>query len=101
LLRSGQISAPTVVLTFDDGYADNFLNLRAVTNEIGISPTLFVTTDPVEAHREFANDLATGTTGFCPLPWDQIQYSNTAGADFGSHPRTHVDCGSVHVEHFQ
>src|SRR2546429_9300383 len=59
LLRSGQISAPTVVLTFDDGYADNFLNLRAVTNEIGISPTLFVTTDPVEAHREFAHDLAT------------------------------------------
>lgn len=101
LLRSGQISAPTVVLTFDDGYADNFLNLRAVTNEIGISPTLFVTTDPVEAHREFAHDLATGTTGFFPLTWDQIQYWNTRGAEFGSHTRTHFDCGSVHLENLQ
>jgi peptidoglycan/xylan/chitin deacetylase (PgdA/CDA1 family) len=101
LLRSGQISAPTVVLTFDDGYADNFLNLRAVTNEIGIPPTLFVTTDPVEAHREFDHDLATGTTGFFPLTWDQIQYWNTRGVDFGSHTRTHFDCGSVHLEKLQ
>lgn len=101
LLRSGQISAPTVVLTFDDGYADNFLNLRAITNEIGIPPTLFVTTDPVEAHREFNHDLATGTTGFFPLTWDQIQYWNTRGVEFGSHTRTHFDCGSVHLENLQ
>jgi len=101
LLRSGQISAPTVVLTFDDGYADNFLNLRAVTGEMGIRPTLFVTTDPVEAHREFDHDLATGTTGFLPLTWDQIQYWNTRGVEFGSHTRTHFDCGSVHLENLQ
>src|SRR5436309_13657129 len=29
--------------------------------------TLFITTDPVETHREFNHDLDTGITGFFPL----------------------------------
>ncbi len=98
LLRSGQVRVPTVVLTFDDGYGDNFLNLRAVAHEAGISPTLFITTAPVETHREFDHDLVTGTTGFLPLTWDQIQYWNARGAEFGSHTRTHFDCGFVDPE---
>jgi peptidoglycan/xylan/chitin deacetylase (PgdA/CDA1 family) len=101
LLRSGQIRVPTVVLTFDDGYADNFLGLRAVTNEMVIPSTLFVTTGPVEAHREFDHDLATGKTGFLPLTWDQIAYWNSRGAEFGSHTREHFDCGSEDLEHLQ
>ena len=101
LLRSGQIRIPTVTLTFDDGYADNFLNLRAVANEVGIPSTLFITIDPVETHREFDHDLATGTTGFFPLTWDQIQYWNTRGVEFGSHTRTHFDCGSTDLEILQ
>jgi peptidoglycan/xylan/chitin deacetylase (PgdA/CDA1 family) len=101
LLRSGQLSIPTVALTFDDGYADNFVNLRAVANEVGIPSTLFITTDPVETHREFDHDLATGMTGFFPLTWDQIRYWNTRGAEFGSHTRTHLDCSSRDSESLQ
>lgn len=101
LLRAGRIHVPTVVLTFDDGYADNFLGLRAVTNETEIQPTLFITTAPVETHREFDHDLATGKTGFLPLTWDQIVYWNARGAEFGSHTRTHFDCGSSNTENLQ
>ncbi len=94
LLRSGEVRVPTVALTFDDGYADNFLNLRAVANEAGISATLFITTHPVETHREFGHDVTNGMTGFLPLTWDQIQYWSTRGVEFGSHTRTHMDCGT-------
>jgi peptidoglycan/xylan/chitin deacetylase (PgdA/CDA1 family) len=94
LLRSGRIRVPTVVLTFDDGYADNFLGLRAITSETETPSTLFITTGPVEAHREFDHDLATGSTGFLPLTWDQITFWSACGAEFGSHTRTHFDCGS-------
>lgn len=94
LLRSGELRVPTVALTFDDGYADNFLNLRAVANETGISATLFITTHPVEAQQEFGHDLSNGMTGFFPLTWDQIQYWSTRGVEFGSHTRTHMDCGT-------
>ena len=33
LLKSGSINEPTLVITFDDGYEDNFVNLRAVSEE--------------------------------------------------------------------
>ena len=95
LLRSGEVRVPTVVLTFDDGYADNFLNLRAVATETGISATLFVTTRPVETGQEFEHDLVNGTKGFLPLTWDQIRYWSARGTEFGSHTRTHLNCGTV------
>lgn len=98
LIRSGEVRVPTVALTFDDGYADNFLNLRAVANEVGISTTLFITTHPVETHEEFGHDLTNGMTGFLPLTWDQIQYWSTRGVEFGSHTRTHMDCGTPDSE---
>ena len=94
LLRSGSVSAPTVVLTFDDGYCDNFITLRAVAEETGAPVAMFVATQPIEARQEFGHDLAAGTRGFFPLTWNQIEHWNRLGVEFGSHTRTHFDCGS-------
>jgi peptidoglycan/xylan/chitin deacetylase (PgdA/CDA1 family) len=93
-LRSGKVEAPTLALTFDDGYADNFVNLRAVAEETGIPVALFVATHRVEVHREFQHDLDGGTRNFLPLTWAQIRYWSDRGAEFGSHTSTHFDCGS-------
>jgi len=95
LLRSGRVTAPTVVLTFDDGYGDNFVNLRAIADEAEVPVSLFITTKPVDAQTEFQHDLANGSTGHLPLTWNQIRYWAPRGAEFGSHTQTHVDCGSV------
>jgi peptidoglycan/xylan/chitin deacetylase (PgdA/CDA1 family) len=94
LLRSGSVKVPTVVLTFDDGYCDNFITLRAVAEEATAPVALFVATQLVEVHQEFQHDLESGTRGFFPLTWDQIQYWSLRGAEFGSHTRTHFDCGA-------
>jgi peptidoglycan/xylan/chitin deacetylase (PgdA/CDA1 family) len=95
LLRSGCVTIPTVVLTFDDGYVDNFVNLRAVADEAGVPVTLFIATQPVELQWEFQHDRVQGITGFLPLTWEQILYWSVRGAEFGSHTRTHCDCGST------
>lgn len=95
LLRSGSVTVPTVVLTFDDGYRDNFVSLRAIADEAGVPVSLFVTTEPVDVQREFQHDLASGSRGHLPLTWRQIRYWAFHGAEFGSHTRTHVDCGSA------
>lgn len=95
LLRSGKITAPTVALTFDDGYLDNFISLRAVAEETGIPVTLFIVSQPVELRREFQHDLDQGIKGFLPLTWDQVRYWHERGAEFGSHTRTHIDCGTA------
>ena len=95
LLGAGEIKEPTAVLTFDDGYVDNFVSLRAVADEMGIPVALFIATQPVEMRREFQHDLAHGTRGALPLTWEQIHYWNLRGGEFGSHTRTHCDCAST------
>src|SRR6202795_3953201 len=42
LVRKGGVEVPTVAITFDDGYADNFVNLRAITEESGLPIGYFI-----------------------------------------------------------
>lgn len=94
LLKSRAVRVPAVVLTFDDGYQENLVTLRAVFEETGVPVSLFVCTQLVEEHREFPHDLAKGERGFWPLTWEQIAYLAGQGVEIGSHTRTHFDCGS-------
>lgn len=93
LLDHGNVSIPTVALTFDDGYADNFVSLRAVAEELDVPVALFITTQPVELHCEFHHDVIKGLRGAFPMNWAQIRYWKERGAEIGSHTRTHVRCG--------
>ena len=95
LLRLGKVTVPTLVLTFDDGYMDNLLSLRAVAEEADVPVAVFVVVDPVTNHREFQHDLDAGIKGMLPLTWEQIRYWADSGAEFGSHTRTHFDCRST------
>ena len=94
MLHSGRIEGPILALTFDDGYADNFVSLRAVAEETETPLAVFVATQPVETRTEFQHDSVDGVRGFLPLTWGQIRYWSARGAEFGSHTRTHLDCGS-------
>ena len=95
MLREGRVPAPTVVLTFDDGYEVNHLGLRAVIDSEEIPVTLFVCTKNVEEHRPFGHDLKRGEVGFFPLTWDHLKDFERQGSTIGSHTRTHFDCGST------
>ena len=95
LLKSGSIDEPTLVITFDDGYEDNFVNLRAVSEETGVPVVLFVSTDMVTNHREFTHDSERGLLGFRALTWDQLRYWGAGNAEFESHTCSHYDCGST------
>lgn len=94
LLSSGNVSVPTVVLTFDDGYCDNYITLRAVVEETRAKIVMFLATDQVELHKEFDHDLVAGIRNFFPLSWDQVDHWNQRDVEFGSHTCTHIDCGS-------
>lgn len=98
MLKAGRVEAPTVVLTLDDGYRDNFINLRAVTESIGIPATLFVCTGNVSLQKEFNHDLERGVRGFWPLTWEQIEDLSHSGFEIGSHTRSHFDCGSRDIQ---
>lgn len=94
LLKSGRVESPTAVITFDDGYADNFVGLRAVAEETGIPVTLFVSTEQIEKQKEFQHDLENYIHGFLPLTWSQIRHWSAGQVEFEAHTRTHFDCST-------
>lgn len=44
---------PSVVVTFDDGYADNALEVLPILEEVGVPATFFVSTGTIGTNREF------------------------------------------------
>ncbi|MCK5229533.1 MAG: polysaccharide deacetylase family protein [Desulfobulbaceae bacterium] len=57
VLRFGEewahLSKPGVVVTFDDGYADNLLEAVPILEEVGVPATFFVATGPIAASKGF------------------------------------------------
>jgi peptidoglycan/xylan/chitin deacetylase (PgdA/CDA1 family) len=66
-----------VILTFDDGYEDNYINAFPLLKKRGITATFFIVTDWVNQDRP----------GY--MTWPQIEEMAAAGQRFGSHSRDH------------
>jgi peptidoglycan/xylan/chitin deacetylase (PgdA/CDA1 family) len=68
-----------VILTFDDGYVDNYTNAFPILQKYGMIGTFFVLTGP-------ADD---GDPVY--LTWDMIQEMSGAGMDIQLHSRDHLE----------
>ena len=52
-IGAGALSTPSVVVTFDDGYADNLYNAKPILERYDAPATVFVTTGYLGEEREF------------------------------------------------
>ncbi|BBB93271.1 MAG TPA: polysaccharide deacetylase family protein [Methylomusa anaerophila] len=66
-----------VMITFDDGYLDNYTNAYPVLKKYGFIATIFLVTDLVGKDERFMN-------------WEQVREMEKAGFIFGSHTVTHT-----------
>jgi peptidoglycan/xylan/chitin deacetylase (PgdA/CDA1 family)/folate-dependent phosphoribosylglycinamide formyltransferase PurN len=94
MLERGEVDAPTVVLTLDDGYADNFIGLRAILEAERIPVTIGVCTQRVADRGEFPHDVARGEHGFPSMGWPDVRYLDRHGVTIVSHTRSHFDCST-------
>jgi peptidoglycan/xylan/chitin deacetylase (PgdA/CDA1 family) len=79
-LASGRpLPEKPVILTFDDGYEDNYTNAFPLLRKYGVSGHFFIITD-------FVNEKQAGY-----MTWSQIEEMSAAGQRFGSHSRNHPD----------
>jgi len=47
------LTGPSVVVTFDDGYADNFLEALPIVEKVGVPVTFFISSGAIDSDEEF------------------------------------------------
>ncbi len=68
-----------IILTFDDGYLDNYENAFPILHEFGFTGTFFIITDYVDQQQ----------AGY--VTWDMLQEMAAAGMRIESHSKNHPD----------
>jgi peptidoglycan/xylan/chitin deacetylase (PgdA/CDA1 family) len=105
LRRGTPLRRRTAVVTFDDGYRDNYTVAMPVLQEVGVPATFFVSTGFIGAERGFPHDeeVDEGLQGtlnkerqrYLNLTWDDLRAMEEAGFEIGSHTVNHANLGSA------
>jgi peptidoglycan/xylan/chitin deacetylase (PgdA/CDA1 family) len=93
-LRHGKrFERPIAVVTFDDGYRDNFVNAVPVLREFGVTASFFVSTAYIDSFDEFPHDreLFGPDCTYPKLTWEDLEQMQQLGFEIGSHTVTHAD----------
>jgi len=82
----GRDTLPTraVVLTFDDGWANQYTHAFPILRRFGVTATFFVFTTPIGVDKKL-------------MTWAQLRELQDAGMTIGSHTRTHPVLPDYHA----
>ncbi len=92
--RGERLLAPTVFLTFDDGYLDTAEMAMPLLSHYGFKPWIFILPDLVDAGGGFewpevAEAHADHPEILRSMTWPQVELLAADGAEIGSHTLTH------------
>lgn len=85
-----------LVLTFDDGYLDNYECAMPELRECGLPATFFVATGYVGSERNAPWDADAGVEAEW-MTWDHVRELSELGFEIGSHTVNHVNLGTLEL----
>ena len=92
-------STPTVSITFDDGYDDNFIHALPVLMQYGITASFYVTTGFVDRDPDVMDRMRRlRSMPVSALSWTQVAEIHQAGMEVGSHSITHANLAELEPE---
>jgi peptidoglycan/xylan/chitin deacetylase (PgdA/CDA1 family) len=86
---NASIPKKSLVITFDDGYMDNYINALPILRKLGFSATFFVVTGNI------ANKSAWDEQCLDLMDWDHLKKLAMAGHVIGSHTHSHARLTNV------
>jgi peptidoglycan/xylan/chitin deacetylase (PgdA/CDA1 family) len=95
-LAGGKIK---VILTFDDGYEDNFIYAYPILKKLNLPATVFITTDFVFNNVDITKNWLP-YNGLKPLNVSQVKEMLNNGISIGSHGKTHRRSSDLTLEEF-
>ncbi len=97
LKQKRRLPSRAVMITFDDGYEDNYLYAYPIMKKYGIKATIFIVAD--EMGRYNAWDVILNKQPFNPLlNWDEASEMSHHGIEFGSHTLTHPHLAKIDLK---
>lgn len=87
-IRKGRIENSTIVITFDDGYADNLYNALPILEEFKVSATIFTTTGYI-GQNHFYWDRDNCEAGQPLTREELLELSRESLVEIGAHTLTH------------
>jgi peptidoglycan/xylan/chitin deacetylase (PgdA/CDA1 family) len=96
-MRGGPaLTGREVVITFDDGYLDNYEIAAPLLDEFNFPAVFFLTAGYIGGQKRFPWDEAKGIPG--PLmSWEQAREMAASNFEIGCHTRTHPDLGKESI----
>jgi peptidoglycan/xylan/chitin deacetylase (PgdA/CDA1 family) len=95
----------SVLVTFDDGFADIYLNAWPITRESGITLNLFLCTGLVAGEHVAGLGQSDGSADqreltdlWRPLTWGEVREMSQSGVGLGFHSHTHRNHGRLSLE---
>ena len=84
-----------LVITFDDGFRDNFTNAVPILERHGLKACLFLATDLIDA-ASMGSPPAPGS--FAGMSWDDVRALHERGFELGVHTCSHRNLAGMPVE---
>ena len=86
-VSGGKLPPKPIVLTFDDGYEDNYTYAFPILKKFSFTATIFLITRDISGLSGWSDSEETIKEPL--LSWDKIKEMSDYGIDFQSHTHTH------------